>query len=137
MTVPLSLLAAGSVLVAGWGHPAVEPARGVPQLRELAGAGVRKSAAQVERGRENTSMEWTLMLVSVGIAVTGILPGSASCTTRSRKFRTASRRRSNAAYRAYNKWYVDEIYDFLFVNGLCKGGGLALAPSTATWWMAA
>jgi len=25
-----------------------------------------------------------------------------------------------------NKWYVDEIYDFLFVNGLCKGGGDAL-----------
>jgi NADH-quinone oxidoreductase subunit L len=23
----------------------------------------------------------------------------------------------------YNKWYVDEIYDFLFVNGLGKGGG--------------
>ncbi|MBS1854387.1 MAG: NADH-quinone oxidoreductase subunit L, partial [Acidobacteria bacterium] len=26
----------------------------------------------------------------------------------------------------YNKWYVDEIYDFLFVNGLCKGGGNVL-----------
>ena len=26
----------------------------------------------------------------------------------------------------YNKWYVDEIYDFLFVNGLCKGGGALL-----------
>ena len=25
-----------------------------------------------------------------------------------------------------NKWYLDEIYDFLFVNGLSKGGGLAL-----------
>ncbi|MGB9604604.1 MAG: NADH-quinone oxidoreductase subunit L, partial [Bryobacteraceae bacterium] len=25
------------------------------------------------------------------------------------------------------KWYVDEIYDFLFVNGLGKGGGAALA----------
>ena len=25
-----------------------------------------------------------------------------------------------------NKWYVDEIYDFLFVNGLCKRGGLLL-----------
>jgi NADH-quinone oxidoreductase subunit L len=24
---------------------------------------------------------------------------------------------------ALNKWYVDEIYDFLFVNGLSKGGG--------------
>jgi NADH-quinone oxidoreductase subunit L len=31
-------------------------------------------------------------------------------------------------YRALlNKWYVDEIYDFLFVNGLAKGGGSALA----------
>jgi len=26
-----------------------------------------------------------------------------------------------------NKWYVDEIYDFLFVNGLGKGGGSAMA----------
>ena len=26
----------------------------------------------------------------------------------------------------YNKYYVDEIYDFLFVNGLAKGGGLLL-----------
>ncbi len=26
----------------------------------------------------------------------------------------------------YNKWYVDELYDFLFVNGLCKGGGTLL-----------
>jgi NADH-quinone oxidoreductase subunit L len=26
-----------------------------------------------------------------------------------------------------NKWYVDEIYDFLFVNGLAKGGGTVLA----------
>jgi NADH-quinone oxidoreductase subunit L len=23
----------------------------------------------------------------------------------------------------YHKWYIDELYDFLFVNGLCKGGG--------------
>ena len=26
----------------------------------------------------------------------------------------------------YNKYYVDEIYDFLFVNGLGKGGGEVL-----------
>ena len=26
-----------------------------------------------------------------------------------------------------NKWYVDEIYDFLFVNGLSKGGGRLLS----------
>ena len=29
-------------------------------------------------------------------------------------------------YRALlNKWYVDEVYDFLFVNGVAKGGGTA------------
>jgi NADH-quinone oxidoreductase subunit L len=26
----------------------------------------------------------------------------------------------------YNKWYVDEIYDFVFVNGMAKKGGLLL-----------
>jgi NADH-quinone oxidoreductase subunit L len=26
----------------------------------------------------------------------------------------------------YNKWYVDEIYEFLFVDGLSKRGGLLL-----------
>jgi NADH-quinone oxidoreductase subunit L len=26
-----------------------------------------------------------------------------------------------------NKWYVDEIYGYLFVDGLAKGGGSALA----------
>jgi NADH-quinone oxidoreductase subunit L len=25
-----------------------------------------------------------------------------------------------------NKWYVDELYDFLFVNGFAKGGGRVL-----------
>src|SRR5207247_2326178 len=26
----------------------------------------------------------------------------------------------------YNKWYVDEIYEFLFIDGLGKGGGRLL-----------
>ena len=26
----------------------------------------------------------------------------------------------------YNKWYVDEVYNFLLVDGLCKRGGLLL-----------
>ena len=43
------------------------------------------------------------------------------------RFRIASRARCKPLHTLlYNKWYVDEIYDFLFVNGLCKGGGLAL-----------
>jgi NADH-quinone oxidoreductase subunit L len=31
-----------------------------------------------------------------------------------------------------NKWYLDEIYDFLFVNGLCKGGGRLLGAFDRT-----
>ena len=26
----------------------------------------------------------------------------------------------------FNKWYVDELYDFVFINGLAKGGGRLL-----------
>jgi NADH-quinone oxidoreductase subunit L len=32
----------------------------------------------------------------------------------------------------YNKWYVDEIYDFLFINGACKGGGTLLSAFDST-----
>jgi NADH-quinone oxidoreductase subunit L len=32
----------------------------------------------------------------------------------------------------YNKWYVDEIYDFLFINGACKGGGKLLSDFDRT-----
>jgi NADH-quinone oxidoreductase subunit L len=31
-----------------------------------------------------------------------------------------------------NKWYVDEIYDFLFVNGFAKGGGELLGAFDRT-----
>ena len=59
-------------------------------------------------------------------------PSSASSwrayfTTKSPKFRTRIEASVKPLHTLlYNKWYVDEIYDFLFVNGLCKGGGLAL-----------
>jgi len=78
------------------------------------------------------STEWSLMILSVAVAAGGI----------SLAYYLYSKRadipdRILARFRPlhtvlYNKWYVDEIYDFLFVNGLGKGGGSAMAEFDRT-----
>src|SRR5271157_1818590 len=129
MTAPLIVLAAGSAL-AGW--------LGVPKLWTLFGDGFRVferwlepgfasgAVAAAKGGEHSTSLEWTLMLLSVAVAIIGI--------SLARYFyfvRTEIPDRIEAKFKPlytllYNKWYVDEIYDFLFVNGLGKGGGRAM-----------
>ncbi|MBZ5725604.1 MAG: NADH-quinone oxidoreductase subunit L [Acidobacteriia bacterium] len=126
MTVPLALLATGSVL-AGWlGTPKLwnlpESFRAFERWLEPAFASPAMEAVQ-EAGHD-ASLEWTLMLLSVGIAIIGIYVARVFYHQR-----PGIPDRIEAACRPvhtllYNKWYVDEIYDFLFVNGLCKGGGL-------------
>ena len=127
MTLPLSLLAACSVL-AGW--------LGTPQLWNLPEAFrsfeswlapvFENPLMKLAEGRGSASMETTLMLASVGIAVTGIYLARVLYYQK-----PVIPDRIEASVKPvytllYNKWYVDEIYDFLFVNGLCKGGGLLL-----------
>jgi NADH-quinone oxidoreductase subunit L len=131
MTWPLIALAAGSVL-AGW--------LGVPKLWSIFGEGFRAFPRWLEPvfalgGAESehpASTEWSLMILSVAIAAGGIslayylyskhpeIPDR--MLVRFRPLHTV----------LYNKWYVDEIYDFLFVNGLCKGGGSAMAEFDRT-----
>jgi len=128
MTVPLSILAVGSVL-AGW--------IGVPKLWSVFGDGFRTfehwlepvfsagahAAAQAHgEVHHDTTTEWLLMGLSVAIGIGGIL------LARGRYSKPYVEPASTALHRTlYNKWYVDEIYDFLFINGLCKGGGAFLA----------
>jgi NADH-quinone oxidoreductase subunit L len=129
MTVPLSLLAIGSV-IAGWlGVPKAwtifgESWHGFEHWLEPAFASAAVEAAK--EGAHDASIEWVLMGVSVAIAIIGIViaryfynnkPGIPDSIEKSIKPLHAL---------CYNKWYVDEIYDFLFVNGLCKGGGTVL-----------
>ncbi len=139
MTVPLMTLAVGSVF-AGWlGVPGLwnlfgESLRGF----DMAGAGLRFGRRRSgERGPASASIEWILMGLSVAIAIIGIVVAryfySSGRTSPSR----IEKSRKPLHTLLYNKWYVDEIYDFLFVNGLCKGGGRVLGDSTAKWWMAA
>ncbi len=128
MTVPLMVLAAGSVL-GGW--------IGVPKLWSFFGEGFRTfehwlepvfaapghaAAAAHGEAHHDTSIEWLLMGLSVAIAIAGIL------LARKKFAERYTAPADTALHRMlYNKWYVDEIYDFLFINGLSKGGGSALA----------
>ncbi len=128
MTGPLSILAFGSV-AAGW--------LGTPQLWNLPEAfrsfeswlapvfasPLVKAAG--EAGHD-TSMEWTLMGVSVLVAVIGIYAARVLYHQKPEIPDRIEARFQPLHTVLYNKWYVDEIYDFLFVDGLCKGGGLAL-----------
>ncbi len=79
------------------------------------------------------------MGLSVAIAIIGIAVARYFYSPQARDSRYASKAPSSRCTSLlYNKWYVDEIYDFLFVNGLVQGRRTACsAPSTATWWMAA
>jgi NADH-quinone oxidoreductase subunit L len=126
MTVPLAILAAGSVIV-GW--------LGTPKLWTAFGDGFRGFprwlgpvfALSEEGEAGNTAVtEWSLMLLSVAIAAAGIALAYFFYTKRPSIPERIYERFRGFHKVLYNKWYVDEIYDFLFVNGLCKGGGSAL-----------
>src|SRR5450432_2366250 len=129
MTVPLTVLAMGSVL-AGW--------LGVPKLWVLFGDNFRGferwlepsfASAAVEAAKEgahDASVEWTLMGLSVAIAIIGIVVARYFYVARPEIPDTIEKAVKPLHKLLYAKWYVDEIYDYLFVDGLCKRGGLLL-----------
>jgi NADH-quinone oxidoreductase subunit L len=126
MTVPLTLLAIGSVF-AGWlGTPKLwslpEGFRSFETWLEPVFASGAHEVAHEAAGHD-TSMEWLLMALSVAIAAIAI--GVARYLYHMRPEIPERVQASCGPLHKclYNKWYVDEIYDFLFVNGLCKGGG--------------
>jgi NADH-quinone oxidoreductase subunit L len=123
MTIPLSLLAFGSA-AAGW--------LGAPKLWKL-GAGFHVFERWLEPAfpglRESArpaSTEWLLMVVSVAIALAGIAAARYCYSIRTELPDRLANAWKPLYQLSYHKWYVDEIYDFLFVNGLGKGGGRVL-----------
>src|ERR1035438_4672365 len=132
MTGPLSILALGSI-AAGW--------LGTPKLWNLPEA-FRSFEAWLAPVFENPvlkahkvinsaegalcGLEWMLMGVSVAVAIIGIYVARVLYVQKP-EIPDRIEAACGPMHRIlYNKWYVDEIYDFLFVDGLCKGGGLAL-----------
>ncbi len=110
MTGPLMVLAAGSALV-GW--------LSVPKFFPI-GAHTFEHWLEHVFGSEKGGAEIPEVLLtslSVAAALLGIWIAS----------RIYLKVWEGPLYKAMlNKWYVDEIYDFLFVNGLAKGGGEVL-----------
>jgi NADH-quinone oxidoreductase subunit L len=129
MTVPLALLAIGSVF-AGWlGVPKAwtwfgETWRGFEHWLEPSFATAALEAAK--GGAHDASVEWALMGASVALAIVGIVAARYLYCHRPEIPTSLEKSLKPLHALLYNKWYVDEIYDFLFVNGLCKGGGTVL-----------
>ena len=132
MTVPLMVLAAGSVL-AGW--------IGVPKLWSIFPEAFRAFEHWLEpvfeaaaahtpahgAAHHDASIEWLLMGLSVAVAVAGILVARHLYLVKP-SLPDAIRKSSGPLYDVLlNKWYVDELYDFLFIDGMAKGGGSAMA----------
>jgi NADH-quinone oxidoreductase subunit L len=125
MTAPLTILAAGSVL-AGWiGTPKIwslpEGFRAFERWLEPAFASAAVEAAK--EGAHDASTEWILMSVSVAVALIGIAIARWFYHQRPEIPDTLEARLRPLHGVLLNKWYVDELYDFLFVNGFAKGGG--------------
>jgi NADH-quinone oxidoreductase subunit L len=136
MTVPLTILAAGSVL-AGWlGTPKLwnmgESFRAFELWLEPVFPVVAAGAAHVGEHAESSILEWGLMGLSVAIAIIGISLARYFYCVRTEIPERIGARCKPLYTLLYNKWYVDEIYDFLFVNGLCKGGGNVLGAFDRT-----
>ena len=117
MTVPLMVLAVGSV-VAGWvGIPHVlgktlgELPNGIERFLEP----VFEHPVKLGGGAESETTEWLLMGVSVGIALVGLLLAR-SFYLKNPALPERLMTRYRALYDAAQQVLVDEIYDALFVN---------------------
>jgi len=64
------------------------------------------------------SMEWTLMVISIFIAITGIGIASALFKDARSKMPVKFKEKFSTPYRiVFNKYYVDELYQYTVVNG--------------------
>ena len=129
MTVPLMVLAAGSIL-AGWiGTPMVfGPLHdALPSLEHWLEPSITAVAAHGDDVHHDTTMEWLLMFCSVGLAIGGILFARRTFD-RKTEGDPMQRMLGPGAHRVLlNKYFVDEAYGAAFVDGFAKGGGQKMA----------
>src|SRR5262249_31597759 len=122
MTVPLWILAVGSIAVGYLGIPHVlsGPAH-IPHFfnDSLAPAFRRHRPIEGHAGGGERGMDTLLMLVSVAVAATGAGLAYLMYYRHSIAPETFSELAGGAPYRAVlNKYYVDELYDLVFVRGI-------------------
>ena len=129
MTVPLMVLAFLSI-VGGWAAtPAAFADIGLynTAFEHMLEPAVAMPNAHGEGEHHGTGMEWMLMAASVGLALAGIFLAK-TMFDRRRDGDAMEKRLGSGLHRLlYNKYFVDEIYGALFVDGFAKGGGTALS----------
>jgi NADH-quinone oxidoreductase subunit L len=128
MTVPLMVLAGGSVLAGYLGLPAVT---GLPNLFEHFLEPVMEPAHHVlatvfSAEPPGHATEWGLMGLSVGVGLVGIFVGRHFYKTSPAIPERLSLSFASAHRVLLHKYYVDELYGAVFVNGLALGGGKLL-----------
>jgi NADH-quinone oxidoreductase subunit L len=111
MTMPLVVLAAGAVLAGFIGLPAV---LGGSQFAHWLEPVIHAHAE--EHGSH--AMEWGLMALSVGVAASGAFIAFLMYRRESLSPDIFANLAAGVFYRLFDrKWYLDEIYQTLFVNG--------------------
>ena len=129
MIVPLMVLAVASIL-GGWAAtPAAFADIGlhITAFEHMLEPAVAMPNAHGAGEHHDTSMEWLLMAASVGLALAGIFLAK-SMFDRKQDGDAMEKSLGSRLHRLlYNKYYVDEIYGWLFVDGFAKGGGTALS----------
>jgi len=132
MLIPLEVLAAGSILAGYLGFPAVLGERvGFPNVFERFLEPVFESAHETlpvvfRAGAPGHGMELTLMAASVTVAFLGIFLATLFFQRHPEYPERLASSLRPVHQLLLRKYYVDEIYDAVFVRGLALGGGEAL-----------
>jgi NADH-quinone oxidoreductase subunit L len=117
MTVPLVILAAGSLVVGFLGVP--EFLGGTNRFEAwLAPVFAHGAHAAAAHGAHAAALEWSVMLVSVGVAGAGFAIAYLLYYARAWSADAIAGLAGGTPYRLlYNKYYVDELYNAVFVRG--------------------
>jgi len=132
MTLPLSILAAGSILVGWLGVPAAWSA--LPSffhsfehwLHPITGIVVQTVEHAAEghaESHDHVVLEWGLMLLSVTIAVIGIAIARWFYIQNPGKSQNVQQAAPGLHRFLDNKWYLDAFYNHFIVRRLVLGGG--------------
>jgi NADH-quinone oxidoreductase subunit L len=128
MTVPLAVLAAGSIVAGSVGVPAVLGGGNWIEhfLHPSLAAAHEALTETLPAIVESHGLELTLMAGSVLVALAGFLMARAIYLSRPEVADRLAAALSLPYHLLLNKYYVDEIYGATFVRGLALGGGEVL-----------
>jgi NADH-quinone oxidoreductase subunit L len=116
MTIPLAILAFFSVIAGYIGLPVV-----LGNKANLFKNFLEPVIKPASEGHLSMSMEWTLILISVVVALLGIYIAYVFYLKKPAIPHDIVRRFPSIYKLLYNKYYVDEIYNAVIVNPLVKG----------------